>query len=619
MILIFYQSPYSHFVADFLLFSFLQFLAQAAMDFMKVFDQTVKEIKREVNLKVLKVPEIEQKGDKLVVCQVLDATNDEPWGPHGTILAEIAQGTKKYSECQMIMKVLWTRLAETGKNWRAVYKSLSVIEYLVAHGSERAVDEIVEHTYQIASLSSFEYVDPSGKDNGINVRKKSETIAALLNDKDKIQEARNTAAVNRDKYIGLSSSGLACKSAAASVSNSNYRSSDPYRGYSNARDSYASKDAYKGKDQQSEDKYYKPTKSRREPSRSGRSVFSLSLLYFFPFPVLLPTKDSGIATHSMLDTSVTDKSNIKKQGSPVAGASKKSTTTSKTNIQTSSSKKAPSNKYDDEFDDFDPRGVSSAKPSAGSSPVDLFALDFVSFSDEPVSLPTDNSTTSVNNSSEVDLFADAAFVSAEPAPVSGKFPGSQTNVDDLFASQPAPAVSTPMDLFASQPAPAASTTTMDLFADPDPASKPDTANNTFDPFAAIPLSEFDTDTLPIASGQHFPDDGFHAKTNCTSVDTNPAPKKDAFQVKSGIWSDSLNRGLIDLNITGPKKVNLTDIGIVGGLTDGSESKDKGPLPSFNMGIAMGVASGVTTPERSKPISALTLDDDFFSSLSNQQH
>ncbi|XP_047949766.1 clathrin interactor EPSIN 1-like isoform X2 [Salvia hispanica] len=526
------------------------------MDFMKVFDQTVKEIKREVNLKVLKVPEIEQK--------VLDATDDEPWGPHGTILAEIAQGTKKYSECQMIMNVLWTRLAETGKNWRAVYKSLSVIEYLVAHGSERAVDEIVEHTYQIASLSSFEYVDPSGKDNGINVRKKSETIAALLNDKDKIQEARNKAAVNRDKYIGLSSSGLACKSAAASVSNSNYRSSDPYRGYSNARDVYASKD--------SEDKYYKPTKSRREPSHSGS----------------------------------------KKQGSPVAGASKKSSTTSKTNIQTSSSKNTPSNKYDDEFDDFDPRGVSSAKPSAGSSPVDLFAQDFVSFSDEPVSLPTDNSTTLGNNSSEVDLFADADFVSAEPVPVSGKFPGSQTNVDDLFASQPAPAVSTTMDFFASQPAPAASTTTMDLFADPDPASKPDAASSTFDPFAAIPLSEFDTDTLPIASGQHFPDDGFHAKTNCTSVDTNPAPKKDAFQVKSGIWSDSLNRGLIDLNITG----------------HGSESKDKGPLPSFNMGIAMGVASGVTTPsitsggttpERSKPISALTLDDDFFSSLSSQQH
>lgn len=27
--------------------------------------------------------------------QVLDATDDEPWGPHGTVLAEIALATKK--------------------------------------------------------------------------------------------------------------------------------------------------------------------------------------------------------------------------------------------------------------------------------------------------------------------------------------------------------------------------------------------------------------------------------------------------------------------------------------------------------------------------------------------
>ena len=49
------------------------------------------------------------------------------------------------------------------------------------------------------SLSSFEYVEPSGKDMGINVRKKAETIVALLNDKDKIQEVRNKAASNREK------------------------------------------------------------------------------------------------------------------------------------------------------------------------------------------------------------------------------------------------------------------------------------------------------------------------------------------------------------------------------------------------------------------------------------
>ena len=49
------------------------------------------------------------------------------------------------------------------------------------------------------SLSSFEYVEPNGKDSGINVRKKVENIVSLLNDKDKIQTARNKAAANRNK------------------------------------------------------------------------------------------------------------------------------------------------------------------------------------------------------------------------------------------------------------------------------------------------------------------------------------------------------------------------------------------------------------------------------------
>lgn len=67
-----------------------------------------------------------------------------------------------------------------------------------------------------------------------------------------------------------------------------------------------------------------------------------------------------------------------------------------------------------------------------------------------------------------------------------------------------------------------------------------------------------------------------------------------------------------------KKVNLADIGIVGGLADASGSKEKGPLPSFDMGIAMGAASGVSKPEVSNSTSGPMLDDDFFSSLSSQQ-
>lgn len=50
---------------------------------------------------------------------------------------------------QMIMSVVWKRLSDSGKNWRHVYKGLTVLEYLVANGSERVIEDIREHGYQI--------------------------------------------------------------------------------------------------------------------------------------------------------------------------------------------------------------------------------------------------------------------------------------------------------------------------------------------------------------------------------------------------------------------------------------------------------------------------------------
>ncbi|XP_057799723.1 clathrin interactor EPSIN 1 [Salvia miltiorrhiza] len=533
------------------------------MDFMKVFDQTVREIKREVNLKVLKVPEIEQK--------VLDATDDEPWGPHGTVLAEIAQATKKFTECQMVMNVIWTRLTETGKNWRFVYKSLTVIEYLVGHGSERAVDDIIEHTFKISSLASFEYVEPSGKDVGINVRKKAETIVALLNNKEKMQEVRNKAAANRDKYVGLSSSGITFKSGTASFTSSS-TSSDRYGGFGNTKDKESFNVGYK-EDEFGEDKYGTITNSKKKSSRNGS----------------------------------TD------QDSPTASASK----TSKPDEYVSvSSQNTSSNKFDEDFDDFDPRGTSGAKPSSGSQQVDLFGQDLMGdFLDVPVSVPTDKSTSLDNDPPEVDLFADAAFVSATPQPAAEKNPEPQFDVD-LFASQlaPTPAVSTTMDFFAAPN----SASQIDS-----KASKSDETSNISDPFANVPLNNFDssdpfgvfTSHTDPSSVQSSSNQGSNSNMKGASPETFAPPPKKEFQVKSGIWADSLSRGLIDLNITAPKKVNLAGVGIVGGLTDPSEEKDKGALPSFYMGRPMG--SGPMLG-KSGPTSTST-NDNFFSSLSSQQN
>ncbi|MED6157056.1 hypothetical protein PIB30_019893 [Stylosanthes scabra] len=597
------------------------------MDFMKVFDQTVREIKREVNLKVLKVPEIEQK--------VLDATDNEPWGPHGSALSEIAQATKKFTECQMVMNVLWTRLTETGKDWRYVYKALAVIEYLVAHGSERAVDDIIEHTFQISALSSFEYVEPNGKDQGLNVRKKAENIVTLLNNREKIQEVRNKAAVNRDKYVGVSSSGITYKSGSTSFSSGSYQSSGKYSGFGST-DGDRFKDSYRDKGDYEEDK------GTERYSRRSRNIGD-------------------------------DEENFKKGTSHSVSKSQEKSPSRVSKSPTTQSSSAPANDTEDDFDDFDPRGT-SAKPSAGSSnQVDLFGQDLISdFMDAPASVSTEKAA--ANSVSEVDLFADASFVSAPPHADKGSSSQPQEEVD-LFASQPAiPSVTPTVDLFsipkpAAQPdktsgssAPASNSTfdpfavsepvvhtdnksgnsatvnnsTFDPFAIPEPVAQPDNKsgnsapanNSTFDPFAAIPLNNFDgsdvfgdfTSQPDSASSQpsnNVASDISHDNTNKTSVDSKVPPKKDPFQVKSGIWADSLSRGLIDLNISGPKKVNLADVGIVGGLSDGSDEVVKGPPPSVYMGRAMGSGSGLGisgfTPSQTET------GNDMFSSLSSQQY
>ncbi|VAI62645.1 unnamed protein product [Triticum turgidum subsp. durum] len=181
----------------------------------KVFDQTVRDLKRGVNKKVLKVPGTEQK--------ILDATSNEPWGPHGSLLAEIAQATHNYHEYQMIMNIVWKRVSDTGKNWRHVYKGLIVLDYLVAHGTERVIDDIREHSYQISALADFQYIDSSGRDQGSNVRRKSQSLVSLVNDKERILEVRQKALATRDKY------------------RSTFATSGPHRspgGYDNDRDRY---------------------------------------------------------------------------------------------------------------------------------------------------------------------------------------------------------------------------------------------------------------------------------------------------------------------------------------------------------------------------------------------
>ncbi|XP_009988465.1 PREDICTED: clathrin interactor 1 isoform X1 [Tauraco erythrolophus] len=138
--------------------------------------------------------------------KVREATNDDPWGPSGQLMGEIAKATFMYEQFPELMNMLWTRmLKDNKKNWRRVYKSLLLLAYLIRNGSERVVTSAREHIYDLRSLENYHFVDENGKDQGINIRQKVKEMVEFAQDDDRLREERKKAKKNKDKYIGVSS------------------------------------------------------------------------------------------------------------------------------------------------------------------------------------------------------------------------------------------------------------------------------------------------------------------------------------------------------------------------------------------------------------------------------
>ena len=69
--------------------------------------------------------------------KVREATSNDPWGPSSTLMSEIADLTYNVMAFTEIMQMVWKRLNDDGKNWRHVYKSLVVLDYIIKTGSEK--------------------------------------------------------------------------------------------------------------------------------------------------------------------------------------------------------------------------------------------------------------------------------------------------------------------------------------------------------------------------------------------------------------------------------------------------------------------------------------------------
>ncbi|KAJ1958812.1 hypothetical protein IWQ62_004845, partial [Dispira parvispora] len=146
------------------------------------------------------------KGYTEIQMKVRNATSNDPWGPSGAQMAEIAEATYNNHDFFEIMEILDKRLNDKGKHWRHVFKALVVLDYCIHCGSENVVSYTTKNLYVVKTLREFQHRNESGKDEGANVRQKAKEITTLLEDEERLKEARKNRLQMKDRIRGLGNS-----------------------------------------------------------------------------------------------------------------------------------------------------------------------------------------------------------------------------------------------------------------------------------------------------------------------------------------------------------------------------------------------------------------------------
>ncbi|KKY21424.1 putative eh domain binding protein epsin 2 [Phaeomoniella chlamydospora] len=154
--------------------------------------------------KVVRTVKNVTKGYSSVQVKVRNATSNDPWGPTGTDMTEIAAMTfNNPSDFYEIMDMLDKRLNDKGKNWRHVLKSLKVLDYCLHEGSELVVTWARKNVYIIKTLREFQYIDEEGRDVGQNVRVSAKELTSLIMDEDRLRSERSDRKLWKSRVQGI--------------------------------------------------------------------------------------------------------------------------------------------------------------------------------------------------------------------------------------------------------------------------------------------------------------------------------------------------------------------------------------------------------------------------------
>ncbi|XP_054962036.2 ENTH domain-containing protein 1 isoform X1 [Pan paniscus] len=115
--------------------------------------------------------------------KVREATSNDPWGPSSSLMLDISDLTFNTISLSEIMNMLWHRLNDHGKNWRHVYKSLTLMDYLIKNGSKKVIQHCREGFCNLQTLKDFQHIDEAGKDQDgrqSTVNKKGKATSLVL-------------------------------------------------------------------------------------------------------------------------------------------------------------------------------------------------------------------------------------------------------------------------------------------------------------------------------------------------------------------------------------------------------------------------------------------------------
>ncbi|MCD7467123.1 hypothetical protein HAX54_004397 [Datura stramonium] len=123
-----------------------------------------------------------------------EATTGDLSAPNMQTMRLISRAAFEVDDYWRIVDILHKRLSKFDRrNWRPSYKALMLLEYLLTHGPESIAEEFQSDEDVIRQMGSFQYVDEKGFNWGLSVRKMSERVMELLEDRNLLKEERQRA------------------------------------------------------------------------------------------------------------------------------------------------------------------------------------------------------------------------------------------------------------------------------------------------------------------------------------------------------------------------------------------------------------------------------------------